>query len=59
MHKNKQRELGKIREQRNTCQKNHKTNSKKKISKVKISNKPNEECKLMIIKMLNECMRRM
>lgn len=29
------------------------------LSKIKISNKPNKECKLMITKMLNECTRRM
>lgn len=29
------------------------------LSKIKISNKLNKECKLMITKMLNECTRRM
>ena len=29
------------------------------LRKIKISNKPNKECKLMITKMHNECARRM
>ena len=60
IHRNKYRELGKIRKQRNMFQtKEQDKTSEKELNEVEINSPPNKEFKVMTIKMLNELGKRM
>ena len=55
MHKNKHRESGKMKRQRNMFQmKEQNKTSERELNKKKISNLPDKEFKVMVIKMLTE-----
>lgn len=55
MHRNNHRELGILRRQRNMFKmKEQNKTSKKELSKMKMSNLPNKEFKIKIIKILTE-----
>lgn len=54
VHRNKNRKLSKMRQQKNILQTKEKDKNKEELGKMEIKIPPNKEFKIMIIKMLNE-----
>ena len=54
VHRNKNRKLGKMRQQKNMLQTKEQDKNKEELGKIEIKILPNKEFKIMIIKMLNE-----